>query len=130
MGKKKDSDVSGEIQLQFSLYDSSDPSASPEDIYKKFKAVVCASEDDDVAPHPHAEDPEKESEASEGVGDPAKQEVVEKRKRKIRMARLRRKSMAARTYELSVTNNGVSGILFLEVSKVLDLPPERNSKIS
>ena len=134
MGKKKDSDVSGEIQLQFSLYDSSNPAASPEEIYQTFKAVVGAGEDDEeAAPTPtaeDAEDAEKESETSDETDDPTKPEVAEKRKRRLRIARLRRKSIAARAYEYSGASSGVSGIVFMEVSKVLDLPPELNSKAS
>jgi phosphatidylserine decarboxylase len=128
LGKKKDSDVSGEIQLQFSLYDSANPMATPEQIYQKFRAVVCAGEEDDVAPPPRAEEAEKGSEISEETEDLTKPEVVEKRRRRLRIARLRRKSIAARAYEFSGANSGVSGIVFMEVWKVVDLPPERNSK--
>ncbi|PGH23110.1 phosphatidylserine decarboxylase [Polytolypa hystricis UAMH7299] len=127
-GKKKDSDISGEIQLQFSLCDPSNPSASPEDIYKKFKSVVCASDDDDatIAPTPDTDEMEREEETWDETDDPSKPEGAEKRRRRLRLARLKRRSIEARAYEFSGAKDGVSGIVFMEVTKILDLPPERN----
>ena len=54
-----------------------------------------------------------------------KEEKVEKKKRKLRMKRLRRKTKA-RAYEFT-GGTDVVGIVFLEVTKITDLPPERNS---
>lgn len=132
MSGGKLSDVSGEIQLQFSLYDSLNPSATSEEILQKFKAIVCSSdEEDEEAPQTPSGDTdelEKDEETSDETDDPSKPEIVEKRRHRLRIARLKRKSIAARAYQFSGAKDGVSGIVFLEVSKVLDLPPEKNGK--
>lgn len=132
-GKKKESDVSGEILLQFSLYDPSNPIAAPHETYQKFKAIISAGEDDeDIAqtpPNDLEEDKDtddKDDETSDETDDPSKPEVAEKRKRRLRIARLKRKSIAARAYQFTGTGNGVHGIVFMEIVKITDLPPERN----
>lgn len=115
--------------MQFSLYDASNITAPPEEVYQKFKAVVCAAEDEDDLTQINAQDFEdKDDETSEETDDQAKPEVVvEKRKRKLRVARLKRKSIAARAYQFTGSGNSISGIVFVEISKIKDLPPERNS---
>lgn len=55
-------------------------------------------------------------------------EVLETRKKKRRIARLRRKRKQ-RAYEFSGSSD-VAGVLFLEVVRIADLPPERNRKRS
>ncbi|KAL1980189.1 hypothetical protein VTN96DRAFT_4487 [Rasamsonia emersonii] len=125
-GRKKESVVSGEILLQFSLYDPSNPTASPQDTYRKFRSIVCAGEEDESLSHVEHEDLDKDDETSDETDDPTKPEVVEKRKRRLRIARLKRKSLAARAYQFSGAGNGVEGIVFMEISKITDLPPERN----
>ena len=121
--------MSGEILLQFSLIDPSNPSASPDEIYQKFKSVVCTSEDDEDYPQIPSivlDDADRDEETSDETDDPAKPEVVEKRRRRLRLARLKRKSLAARAYQFSGAGNGVQGIVFMEIVRVTDLPPERN----
>ncbi|KAA8646497.1 putative phosphatidylserine decarboxylase Psd2 [Aspergillus tanneri] len=127
--KKKDSTVSGEILLQFSLIDTSNPTASPTDTYNKYKNLVCAGEEEDDFPQipPLGLDGvDRDEETSDETDDPSKPEVVEKRRRRLRLARLKRKSIAARAYQFSGAGNGVQGIVFMEIVKVTDLPPERN----
>ncbi|KAL4783192.1 phosphatidylserine decarboxylase-domain-containing protein [Aspergillus varians] len=130
-GKRKDSNVSGEILLQFSLSDPSNPTASPTEIYQRFKTLVCAGDDDDDFPSLSSstvlgEAGDREEETSDETDDPTKPEVVEKRRKRLRLKRLRRKSLAARAYQFSGAGNGVQGIVFMEIVKVTDLPPERN----
>ncbi|KAJ5111549.1 hypothetical protein N7532_002084 [Penicillium argentinense] len=131
--KKKDSTVSGEILLHFSLSDSANPSASPADTYRKFRNLVCIGEEDDQIDNiPAAEleeleqDEDRDEETSDETDDPTKPEVVEKRRRRLRLARLRRKSLAARAYQFSGSGTGVRGIVFMEIIRVTDLPPEKN----
>lgn len=124
------------MQIQFSVYDPSNLKATPEEIYQKFnKTVIAAEEDDDLSRLPSNEslgddldDLEKDDDTSDETDDPNKPDVVEKKKKKKRLAVLRRKSMAARAYEFTGKDSDVSGIIFLEVKKITDLPPERNSK--
>ncbi|KAJ5815844.1 Phosphatidylserine decarboxylase-related protein [Penicillium robsamsonii] len=128
--KRKDSTVSGEILLQFSLADSANPAATPPEIYRKFKKLVYSGdEDDQIIPPPDVDDLEQDDEndtsdeADDLAGGP---EVGEKRRRRLRLARLRRKSLAARAYQFSGSGTGVHGIVFMEIVRVTDLPPERN----
>ncbi|KAJ0423657.1 phosphatidylserine decarboxylase-domain-containing protein [Aspergillus carlsbadensis] len=131
-GKRKDSNVSGEILLQFSLTDPATPTASPTEIYQRFKTLVCAGEEDDYFPSVSSSTILEESgdgieeETSDETDDPTKPEVVEKRRRRLRLKRLKRKSLAHRAYQYSGVGNGVQGIVFMEIVKVTDLPPERN----
>ena len=67
---------------------------------------------------------EQELDTSDETDDPAKPEIAEKRKRKLRLARLKRKAKA-RAYEFTGASD-VTGIAFLEIVKITDLPPERN----
>jgi len=129
--KKKDSNVSGEILLQFSLVDSANLAASPSDTYRKFKSLVCTGDEDDQLDQvPAAEDLDDldDQETSDETDGLSKPELVEKRRRRLRLARLRRKSLAARAYQFSGSGSGVQGILFIEIIRVTDLPPERNGK--
>ncbi|KAJ5360943.1 Phosphatidylserine decarboxylase-related protein [Penicillium concentricum] len=128
--KRKDSTVSGEILLQFSLADSANPTATPPEIYRKFqKLVYSGDEDDQIIPPADFDDLEQDDdndtsdEADDLTGGP---EVGEKRRRRLRLARLRRKSLAARAYQFSGSGTGVHGIVFMEIVRVTDLPPERN----
>lgn len=132
--RKKQSGVSGKIQLQFSLYDSSNPSATPDEIYQKFRTVVGSGDDDDdtiIQPMPSPDlvaSDSTDDDDDDGTDEQNQPDVREKRRRRLRLARLKRRSLAARAYEFSGAKDGVSGIVFMEVSKVLDLPPEKNSE--
>ena len=139
-GKKKDSSVSGEIQLQFALVDSVNPGAAPRETLQKLMRLIAGSngEDDDsygeagVAKSQNQDDDDDDddeddaADTSEEAEDATKPEVAEKRKRKLRLKRLRRKSKA-KTYEFSGIGGDVLGIAFVEIVKAVDLPPERNS---
>ncbi|KAJ5965756.1 hypothetical protein N7481_012470 [Penicillium waksmanii] len=127
--KKKDSNVSGEILLQFSLSDSAFPGASPTDTYRKFRNLACIGEEDDPLdqiPTADLDELDLDEETSDETDDQTKPEIVEKRRRRLRLARLRRKSLAARAYQFSGSGTGVQGIMFMEIVKVTDLPPEKN----
>lgn len=54
--RKKDSTVSGEILLQFSLVDTANPMASPQDTYRKFQNLVCFGEEEDYFPQETSQD--------------------------------------------------------------------------
>jgi phosphatidylserine decarboxylase len=117
--------------LQFSLVDSANPAAEPSDTYRKFKGLVCSSEEDDQLDQiPAADDLDDldDQETSDETDGLSKPEIVEKRRKRLRLARLRRKSLAARAYQFSGAGSGVQGIVFIEIIRVTDLPPERNGK--
>lgn len=143
-GKKKGAKISGEVQLQFSLVDTSDPSARPEDVLQKLAALVAISPEDesdgdedlsrrvslDLEDDDEDEDEvdEKNLETSDETDDPAKpaKKEKEKRRRRLEMKRLKKRAKA-RAYEFT-GGTDVVGIVFLEICKITDLPPERNSK--
>ena len=141
--KKKGAKISGEVQLQFSLVDTAEPLANPRQILQKLAAMVTmdgeyeGEEDDDdedlarldsIDPEDLDEEDvdEKSPETSDEPDDPAKPSKSEKRDRKLRMRRLKKRAKA-RAYEFT-GGTDVVGIVFLEIGKITDLPPERNSK--
>ena len=138
---KKASNVSGEVYMQFSLVDSANPSASPDEIRKKFGTYLGSEEEDDELSRAslHMEDPDMDEDMDADDFDDDQEESVtenespqkpghadKKAKKKKRLARLRRKSIAARAYNFLGDENDFNGVVFLEVVKITDLPPERN----
>ena len=142
--RKKGAKISGEVQLQFSLVDALDSSTRPHDILQKLATLLAISPEDesdgdedlsrldslDLEDEDEDEDEidEKNLETSDETDDPAKPAKTEKekRKRKLRMKRLKKRAKA-RAYEFT-GGTDVVGIVFLEICKITDLPPERNSK--
>jgi len=136
-GGKKSSNVSGEVQLQFTLFDSSNHGATPAQVLDKFRALAGVDLSDVGTPtrqtsHTPAEGEEgdeyfdeDEEEPSDETDDPTKPESAEKRRRKLRLRGLRKKKQQAGAYEFS-GGSEVVGIVFLEIGKITDLPPERN----
>ena len=136
-GGKKKNEVSGDIQMQFSLVDSANPAASPEEIQKKFRSVMkLADEDDDLSRTSTNPDDDEDHddegdddeidldddvEANENDNETTFKPKTDKKKR---LARLRRKSIAVRAYDFLTSD--IAGIIFMEIVKVTDLPPERN----
>ena len=135
--------MSGEVQLQFSLVDTSEPSAQPKDILQKLASLINSSVDDDVDEdedlsrldsldndddddEDDAEIDEKNPETSDETDNPQKPGKAEKRRRKLRLKRLKKRA-TARAYEFTGGTN-VTGVIFLEIGKITDLPPERNRK--
>ncbi|KFY34187.1 hypothetical protein V494_06984 [Pseudogymnoascus sp. VKM F-4513 (FW-928)] len=134
--EKKDSNISGEVQLQFKLYDSSTPGASPPQVMEKFWAIAGTESDnltptksgsDDASPTGDEDEDDEDDEPSgsaDEVEDPTKPETVEKKRRRRRIRGLKKRK-AHQLYEF-VGASSVTGIIFLEISSVTDLPPERN----
>ena len=125
------------------MADPSNPSASRQDIFEKFTdltAVTPSIEEvggrdilnleeeilEDEGDEEDDDDEEKDLETSDETDDPTKPAAIEKRKKKLRLARLKKKSKK-RAYEFT-GGSDVVGIVFLDIGKITDLPPERNSK--
>ncbi|QSZ33058.1 hypothetical protein DSL72_002643 [Monilinia vaccinii-corymbosi] len=135
-GGKKDSNVSGDVMLQFTLFDTTNPGASSTQILEKFRALVGVESPGLVTPSreqgsitPGTEMTEDDyfdegTEPSDETDDPSKPENVEKRRKRLRLKGLRKKKQLT-GYEFSGESE-VVGIVFLEIGKVTDLPPERN----
>lgn len=130
----KDGVVSGEVQLQFSLYDSSTQGSSPEQIMNKFWAIAGIEPDSvtstaegssDTSPTGEDEDDDDELESpGDEISDPTQPEAIEKKRRKRRIRGLKKRK-AHQLYEF-VGQSDVVGIVYLEISSVTDLPPEKN----
>ena len=122
--------------------DTSEPSSTPQDILRKLASLVAINPDDDssddedlskmdsqdldgIEEHMDENDG-KNLETSDETDDPTKPETAEKRKKRLRVKRLKKKAKA-RAYEFTGDTN-VVGVIFLEIGKITDLPPERNSK--
>jgi phosphatidylserine decarboxylase len=123
--------------MQFSLIDTYYPTATEEETLRRYKSVIAAGyEDDDEilsrtptlddeeAPAEDGDDAENDHETSDETDEPSGKAA--KKEKKKRKARLRRKSIAVRAYEFVGGVGDVSGIIFMEILKITDLPPERN----
>ncbi|KAH6649909.1 phosphatidylserine decarboxylase-domain-containing protein [Chaetomium tenue] len=154
---KKTSIVSGEVLLQFTLFDSTNPQATDEQIFEKFTALVKSAPGADTSRNPtpsrtpvlapvkqgkapspspplgerRAEEHDEEDEydvyedETPEDEDPTKPEAAEKRRRKLRISGLKRKKRD-NPYEFINGGSDVVGIIFLEIGKITDLPPESN----
>jgi phosphatidylserine decarboxylase len=130
--------VSGEVLLQFTMVDAGNYAATPQQIMEKFKTLCGADSGDLLAPetpisrtnrgdeHGDEEDErsDEDEEPSDETDDQTKPESIEKRKRKLRLRGLRRKKQR-RAYEFS-GGSDVVGIVFIDIQRITDLPPERN----
>ncbi|KAL1606391.1 phosphatidylserine decarboxylase [Paraconiothyrium brasiliense] len=133
-GKKK-AVVTGEIQIQFSLADAGNLNASNDELIQKFMSFVAQTpspdeDDDDLLLRTESAEADEEADEDEESSDEAqdeskKAEKREKRRKKLRLARLKKKANKLRSYEFS-DKTEVAGVLFLEISKITDLPPEKN----
>lgn len=148
--KKQNNSVSGEVQLKLTLYDPMNTSATPQQLLQKFSGVVASGTDDDTDDEDllsrltsrdlddvdeeddedDDDDKEPSSETDDGLRTPASTpggDETEKarRKRAKKIAKMRRKNKL-RGYEFSGMSD-VAGVLFLEINRITDLPPEKNS---
>jgi phosphatidylserine decarboxylase len=131
-GGKKDSNVTGDIQLQFTLFDPLELTATPAQVMERFRSLTGA--DIPEIPTPTRQQSngdedgdeyfDEDEEPSDETDDPSKPENIEKRRRKLRLKGLRKKKQAT-AYAFS-SESEVVGIVFLEIGKITDLPPERN----
>lgn len=139
---KKDSNISGEIQIKFTLYDPVNPAAIPSQILQKFYGVVAEDADDDDEDDDDLlariqtrdlddlseeddEDKDPSDETDEGPPTPSGDvEEKQRRRRRAKIKKLKRKSKL-KAYEFSNTSD-VAGVLFLEINRITDLPPEKN----
>ncbi|OAQ75427.1 phosphatidylserine decarboxylase [Purpureocillium lilacinum] len=153
---KKTGVVSGEVMLQFSLFDPANPAASSQQIFEKLYNIIGSmpmgssrqatpsmtplltptsipkstpgpsSSPDEAADEEDDEDlTEFDDEVNEEGEDLTKPETAERRRRRLRIRGLKRR----RRQNPYAFNNGYSdvvGIIFLEVCKITDLPPESN----
>lgn len=154
---RKTSVVSGEVLLQFTLYDSTNKESTPQQVLEKLALIAktlgpvesasrvptaattptlaAATKTSNVSPSPldrsATEDDEEEDEdaydddLTPGDEDPTKPEAIEKKKRRLRIKGLKRKKRQ-NPYEFTNGDGDVVGIIFLEICKITDLPPESN----
>ncbi|KAI4251239.1 MAG: hypothetical protein LQ352_004975 [Teloschistes flavicans] len=134
--KKKGTAISGEVQMQFAMADPSNPSATPPEILQKFMAMAAISpgldgdEENEFARtgsndrNEDEDDDDNDIETSDETEESGKLDVNEKKQKKLRLKTLKRKSKA-KAYEFT-GGKDVVGIIFVEICKITDLPPERN----
>ena len=152
---KKSSVVSGEVQLQFTLFDPANHAATHEQVMAKFQKIIAAipiaaSRTDTpsmtpkltptrsgprsapgLSPDNYMEDDEDDeledldSEVPEDSEELSRLDTTERRKRRLRIKGLKSRR---RKNPYAFTNGGsdVVGIIFLEVARIRDLPPESN----
>ncbi|EMC99012.1 hypothetical protein BAUCODRAFT_22311 [Baudoinia panamericana UAMH 10762] len=150
--KKKDDNVTGEVQLKFTLFDPLNTAATPQHVLQKFHGVIADTgidgedEDDDnddellnklnsrdlddvYEEEANADDQDALDEtADDGVRTPGDRQTIEsaekQKRRRMEKIKLKRKSKL-KTYEFT-GGSDVAGVLFLEINRITDLPPERN----
>ncbi|KAL8681764.1 MAG: hypothetical protein Q9186_002153 [Xanthomendoza sp. 1 TL-2023] len=135
--KKKGTAISGEVQMQFTMADPSNPSATPQEVMQKFMVMAAVSpsiEGDEMDELGRTESNERDDDdddadendpdTSDETEESGKLDVSEKKKKKLRLKRLKKKTKA-RAYEFT-GGTDVVGIVFVEICKITDLPPEKN----
>jgi phosphatidylserine decarboxylase len=124
------------VQLQFSISDPKEPNATPNDVLEKFTALLGVSspdlndiEDDRFERLERFEsaDLSNEDEDVSEMDDIKTPEAVAKKKRRLRLARLKKKAKE-HGYEFS-SGSDLAGVLFVEIQKITDLPPEKNGMV-
>lgn len=132
---KKTSVVSGEVQLQFTLFDNSNKDAIDQDIFDKLAAITgfdmstptatpAAAPDEGLILEDMDDEDEDESPEGEEEGSP-RPEIFDKRRKRLRLKGLKRKRRQ-RAYEFTNGGSDVVGVIFLEICRINDLPPESN----
>ncbi|KAL7784383.1 putative phosphatidylserine decarboxylase [Trichoderma ceciliae] len=152
---KKTSIVSGEVQLQFTLLDTTNPSIPHQQLFEKFYALVgtvpvgssrnvtptetplltpsgtmrlgVSSSPDGLGDDDDDDDDltELDEDIADDAEDPSKPETAEKRRRRLRIKGLKKKRRQD-PYAFTNGDSDVVGIIYLEVCKITDLPPESN----
>jgi len=129
---RKKAQISGEIQLRFSLSDSSNEAAPPEEIAAKWQAwqgnfvTTPNPSGDDQDPLSRDLGDDLPSEDDDEVGD-TESIMAEKKAKKGKKKDKRIKKGGH--YEL-YSGTDVVGVIFLEINSITDLPPERNSQLA
>lgn len=127
--------------MKFALADPLNTSATPEDILPRLMTIVAVStgvegdEDDELARMESREadadgdDDVKAEDTSDETDDlNNKPDIAAKRRKRLRLARIKRKTQAE-AYRYTGGEADVVGIVFLEINRITDLPPERNSML-
>lgn len=147
---KKTSIVSGEVMLQFTLIDASSPASPHQQSMEKLQALIRSvpisssntspgatplathtPQPNPLANYVEEDDEEDVSDFEEGSNDEvetediSKPEAAEKRRRRLRIRGLKRKNRRS-GYAFTNSDSDVVGIIYLEVSRITDLPPESN----
>lgn len=128
---KKSGSVTGAVQLQCTISDPSVQSAAPLDTLHKFASIVGANSpdidgtDDDQLEKLESLDLDDDDDGSE-VDDSTTPGGVEKKKKRLRLRKLKKKAKE-HGYEFS-SGGDIAGVLFLEIRRITDLPPEKNSR--
>lgn len=152
---KKSGVVSGEVMLQFTIFDSTDKDTTPAQIFEKLRTLAGSALDSSrnvtptrtpilgptsssKSPSPPLmnrsgtdnsqdddDDDEGDDDETPEEEDPSKPETIEKRKRRLRIKGLKRKKRQ-NPYEFTNGGSDVVGLVFLEILNITDLPPESN----
>lgn len=143
--KKKDSNVSGEVQLKLTLYDPINTAATPQHVISKLAGIIGESLEDeeeeeellahidsgdrdlhDVDEEENDEDEKEPSDETDG-GTRTPGGTMEPKKKSSKREKMKNLKQKAKlkAYEFGATSD-TAGVLFLEIKKITDLPPEKN----
>ncbi|TID19009.1 phosphatidylserine decarboxylase proenzyme [Venturia nashicola] len=133
---KKSGSVTGAIQLQFTLLDPTNSSSAPQQILQKL-AVICGgngspdvdeAEDERLERLESGDQDDDEDDQEDNTDETDENKTFDgsvKKKNRLRLARLKKKAKK-HGYEFSGATD-VAGVLFVEIQRITDLPPEKNA---
>ncbi|KAF8545511.1 phosphatidylserine decarboxylase-domain-containing protein [Trichophaea hybrida] len=132
---RKKAGVSGEIQFTFALVDSSNESATAGEIYEKWVSWQSffvqppspGSADEDPLSRDLGGDAASDDDEGESSSPSPEEDVstTGKGPKKDKSKKSKRKKIKSHAYQLN-SGSDVVGVIFLEISSITDLPPEKN----
>jgi phosphatidylserine decarboxylase len=133
---RKKATISGEIQLQLTLADSSNENATEEQILRKWQLWQAnfiqtpspsSTDCDPMTLGPAEEEGSDYEDEEESPSPDDESTMADKPPKKGKGKKFNRKKKAkGQPYELN-QGSDVIGVIFLEISSITDLPPEKNS---
>jgi phosphatidylserine decarboxylase len=129
---KKTGNVTGAVQLQFSIVDPENPDADSQQILQKLSAIVGTgmpdSRDEGYGPNSDEDDDDDDQDGQVTPGElEGGADGATKKKRRLKITRIKNKAKQ-RGYEFT-NGSPVAGVLFIEIQRITDLPPERNGEL-
>jgi len=113
------------VLLELSIHDPLHPSITEQQLYQRLMTLVAGSTSMEAGDEDADTDGRGDT-SDEAENAVSQSKMPDRNRRRRRLAKLRRKA-TQRAYEFSGSSD-LHGVLFLEISRITNLPPERNGK--